>query len=162
MEIGSLLVTLAIAIIVVGYVARPLIDDRGIAVSDSDRRLSSLQAQRDQILNVLQELEMDHTMGKISPEDYREQRSSLVAQGARVLRELDLVSGVALELDGEMRHPDLISEKLEEQIEAAVLKRRAVKSEIEYNYCSKCGSALELGDRFCPRCGAATGPGEVQ
>lgn len=162
MEIGSLLVTLAIAIIVVGYVARPLIDDRGIAVSDWDRRLSRLQAQRDQILNVLQELEMDNAMGKISAEDYREQRSSLVAKGVKVLKVLDLVSGVALELDSEVSHPDLVSEKLEEQIEAAVLKRRAGKSEIESNYCSKCGSALELGDRFCPSCGAATGAGEVQ
>lgn len=160
MEIGSLLVTLAIAIIVVGYIARPLIENRGYAITDSDRRWSSLQAERDRVLNVLQDLDMDHAMGKIPAGDYREQRSELLTKGAGILRELDLLAGGVSGAGSDTSIPDTASKELEAQIEAAVMERRGQGSAIESNFCPKCGNALERGDRFCPQCGTATRVGE--
>lgn len=161
MEIGSLLVTVAIAIMVVGYIARPLIDNRGYAVTDADRRWSSLQAERDRILNVLQDLDMDHAMGKIPARDYGEQRSELLIRGAGILRELDLLTGGVSGANGETSFLDSASKALEEQIEAAVLERRGASGAPESNFCSNCGNALERGDRFCPKCGTAIRVGEV-
>ena len=102
MDLGSILVTLAIAIIVVGFVARPIIEKRGYAVTEANRRLSALQAQRDQILTVLQELDMDQAMGKIQGKDYEAQRSDLVSRGAAVLKELDRLSGVTVQTSGQV------------------------------------------------------------
>ena len=93
MDIGSILIILAITIVTVAFISKPLVEKRGYVVTDSDRRVSTLQAQRDQILTVLQELEMDHAMGKVEGEDYQSQRAAMVSRGAAVLKELDLLTG---------------------------------------------------------------------
>jgi hypothetical protein len=118
-----------------------------------------LQAQRDQILTILQELDMDHAIGKIEEGDYIEQRSVLVARGAAVLKELDQLVGVVVETGGQEQSQDLdsrmdnASRELEAQIEGAVAKLREQESDSEDNFCSHCGKALVSGDRFCAHCG---------
>jgi hypothetical protein len=161
MDLGSIFVTLAIVIIVVGYIARPLIENRGYAVTEPDHRLSTLQAQRDQILTVLQELDMDHAMGKVQGEDYEAQRSVLVSRGAAVLKELDLLAGVGVQTDGHIDQGEFATRKLEGQIEDAVSQMRRDSSKLDSNFCSHCGSALESGDQFCSNCGTAIKVGEV-
>ncbi len=159
MDIGSIFVILAIVIITVAFIARPVIKNRGFAVTESDRRTSALQAKRDQILTILQELDMDHSIGKIEQGDYIEQRSVLVARGAAVLKELDQLVGVVVETRGQAQSQDLDSRKddasreLEAQIEGAVSKLRGHDSDYEDNFCSHCGKALVSGDRFCAHCG---------
>ena len=159
MDIGSILVILAIVIITIAFIARPIIENRGFAVTDSDRRTSALQAQRDQILTILQELDMDHAIGKIEQDDYIEQRSVLVARGAAVLKELDQLVGVVVETDGQEQSQDLGSRKddasreLAAQIENAVSNLREQDSDSEDNFCSHCGKALVSGARFCAHCG---------
>ena len=56
MEIGGLLISLALLVLVVAYVARPLVERQAQPVSESDRELSALQAERDRILLLLQDL----------------------------------------------------------------------------------------------------------
>lgn len=161
MDIGSIFVILAIAIFVGGYIARPLIEKRGFAVTKSDRQLSTLQAERDQILTVLQELDMDHAMGKVDGEDYQAQRSILVWRGAAVLKKLDLLAGDAIQSDAGKDQADFATMKLEEQIEEAVSQMRSESPELEASFCSQCGTALESGDRFCANCGMAIEIGEM-
>jgi hypothetical protein len=118
MEIGSLLVILALFILVGYFVARPLLSSqasRPISASDnlSDHEISGLMAERDRILAALQELDFDHALNKIPEEDYPIQRGILLQQGAQILRRLDSVQPTAPKISAEDR------------LEAAVAIRRA-------------------------------------
>jgi hypothetical protein len=125
MDIGSIFLVLALLVLVIFFVSQPFVDRRRIpatAVSTStDHELSSLLAERDRTLNALQELDFDHTLGKIPEEDYPAQRQRLLQYGADVLRKLD-------ELQGELTaHPasGQSATSAEVRIEAAVAARRA-------------------------------------
>jgi hypothetical protein len=151
MDIGSILIILALLIVVVGFIARPILEKRGVSVTDSSRKISALQADRDQVLMVLQELDMDHTMGKILTEDYDAQRPSLVARGARILRELDQLGALTATTIKSNGHED---QDMDAVIEAEIMRRRKTPTDKSAGFCSQCGNALQVGDRFCTSCGA--------
>lgn len=161
MDIGSIFIILAIVIVTVAYISKPLVDKSGYAVTESDRRTSALQAQRDQILTVLQELDMDHAMGKVEGQDYESQRSVLVSRGAAVLKELDLLSGDTPLGEAHVEQADFATKALEDQIEAAISQMRTGDGEVDSNFCPQCGTKLVSGDQFCSNCGAAIKTGEV-
>lgn len=143
MEISGLLISLAILVMVVAFVARPLVERQAQPVSEADRELSALQAERDRTLQLLQDLEMDHAMGKITPDDYQAQRAPLVARGAEVLRQIDqhLPARPAAATS-------------DDALEREIASRRA-SAAAGAGYCANCGNALQSGDRFCIRCGTA-------
>jgi hypothetical protein len=117
MDIGSLLLILALLILVGWFVARPLFEPRVRIVSElpdqQDHEMSALLAERDRILTALQELDFDHALGKIPEEDFPSQRTALVRQGAQVLHQLDELT----------QQP--ASQDQEERLEAAIAARRA-------------------------------------
>ncbi len=82
MDIGSLFLILALLILVGLFISKPLFERRAIAVSSlsnrEDHDLSALLAERDRILNALQEMDFDYNLGKIPAEDYPAQRAALV------------------------------------------------------------------------------------
>ena len=160
MDIGSFFVILAILIIIVAYIARPLVENRGFAVTEADRRYSRLQAQRDQVLTILQELDMDHSMGKIPQEDYEAQRAILVARGASVLKDMDQLRGPGNAFRLPNGSKDVATSQLEAQIEEAVSQMRTEQSGFDAKFCSNCGNDLEGGDLFCVRCGTPIKVGE--
>jgi hypothetical protein len=141
MDLGSLLIMLGLIVAVVAFLARPLVEKRTSAVTAEEHRLSALQAERDKILTMIREIEMDHAMGKISEDDFRTQRVALVARGSAVLRELDALGGASA--PGEM----------DAAIEAAVAARRGRTPPKASDSCMQCGRALRRGDRFCASCG---------
>jgi hypothetical protein len=156
MDIGSILIMLAITILVIAFIARPFAARGGSMVSQGEQRLSALQAERDKVLSLIQELELDHAAGKIPDEDYLPQRTSLVQHGAEVLREIDGLQPVRPEAAARTA-PDL-----ESQIEVAVARlRQTTKAETSPGYCAKCGKPLVPGDRFCSHCGAPVPVGEA-
>ncbi len=149
MDIGSLLVVLAIALITVAYIARPIIQHQGRRVTLEDRRLSALAAERDRVLSMLQELEMDMATGKIESEHYQAQRAALVAEGAAILKEMDALRGApAGAAAAPLQDP-------ETEIEAAVARLRKGQSggEAPAGFCPQCGKPAAAGDRFCIHCG---------
>jgi hypothetical protein len=154
MDLGSILVILAIFIFVAGFIVRPILEKRGFSVTDASRHLSELQAERDQILLVLQELDMDHAMGKIPSEDYESQRPGLVARGAAILRELDELGALtplnAVQPLGTNGQED---GDLDAIIEKEILRRRKSSRDEESGFCTQCGNQLQSGDRFCTSCG---------
>ena len=118
MDLGSLLLALALLLLVAAYIARPILDRAGEeraesapadAIYDRVNRL----AERENVLAALRDLDFDHTTGKIAQEDYRAQRAALVGQGVAILRQLD-----ALGLDGRG------AAELDTEIEAAIAARR--------------------------------------
>ena len=111
MELGSIFLLLAVILLVGIFISRPLFQRSDSASEvetsseqagdeavysahpgvDSDHNRSSLLAEYDRLLNTLQELEFDHTLGKIPPEDYPPQRVALLNAGAEVLKKLDAI-----------------------------------------------------------------------
>jgi hypothetical protein len=155
MDIGSLLIIFALLIIIVAFIARPLIEKHPGMVTEVKRYDSELRAERDQILMNLQELDMDHAMGKISGDEYENQRTVWVARGAAILRELDRLDGVKpIEPSPSSEETDRSLQDLETQIEMEIRRRRGLGKEGAVKYCPQCGNKLHAGDRFCTRCGS--------
>jgi hypothetical protein len=124
--IGSLLLVLAVAVVVAIFVTQPFLrrqtaalengDNSGISEEKTlDHQRSTLLAERDQVLTALQELDFDHTLGKVPEEDYQEQRGLLLRKGADALRQLDEMNSSTTVLE----------QSVEDRIEAAVAARRA-------------------------------------
>ena len=134
MELGAILFSLALALVGGAYVVQPILGARGQAQEEIDRRRSELQAERDRALDRLQELDMDHSMGKIPDADYAAERQIVLRQGAEVLRQLDQLGP---------------SDDLEGQLEAAIAEARQSTSA----ECPSCGTPIVAGDRFCAQCG---------
>jgi hypothetical protein len=143
MDIGSILIGLALLIVVGAYIGQPLIIKGGRKVTQEDRKLSELQAQRDRILNRLQELDMDFAMSKVLETDYQNERSGLMQMGAETLKAID-------ELAGGITAP---AERAEDDIEAAVARLRSKDRESTGGFCPSCGGAVQEGDAFCTHCG---------
>jgi len=141
MELGSVLFGLAMAVLVAAYVLRPVA--AGERNSQGGGQTSSLQAERERLLEAIQELDLDHYMGKVLDKDYLPQRQSLTQQGAQVLRQID-----------ELRDSSGPQDSPEAELEAAVQKLRTV-ARSEGRFCHQCGSSVLPADRFCSRCGAA-------
>ena len=89
MDIGSIFLILALLVLVGLFIGRPLFERKAISVSEEEHELSSLLAERDRLLNALQELDFDYSLGKIPEDDYPAQRALLVQKGADILRQLD-------------------------------------------------------------------------
>jgi hypothetical protein len=141
MDLGSLLIVIGLILAVIAFLARPLVENRALVVNAGDHRLSALQAERDSILTMIREIEMDHAMGKIGTDDFQEQRAALVARGAAVLRELDALGGASA------------ADSVDTAIEAAVAARRGRTALKTAGFCAHCGRPLRRGDRFCASCG---------
>ncbi len=153
MDIGSILIGLALAIAVAAYIIRPLVQGGGEKVTEIDHRLSELQAERDRVLTRIQELDMDFAMGKILEKNYRSQRDELMLYGAQVLKELDSLAG----LEGTSTEPV----RLEDEIESAVARLRGSRAAESSAFCPSCGEAVQAGDRFCTHCGTSLKQEEV-
>ena len=153
MEIGAILFSLAMILLVAAYVLQPLSSSQRGGYRDISRELSALQAERDRVLDSIQEIDMDHSMGKVSEEDYQRQRSSLALEGAGILRSID-----ELQSDGA---PDEVAMELEATVSQLRGKRSvssAQQNGDETNPsevpCPACGNSIYHGDRFCTNCGA--------
>ena len=165
MDIGSILLILAVLVPVVLYIARPLMQRSATEVTTEEHQYSALLAERDRILNAIQELDFDHTLGKIPDEVYPVQRASLMRAGADVLRQVDEYEGGPAESDGEDRIEAAIAARKatvlpvdpDDELEALIANRRRSQKENELSktggFCPQCGNCVQEGDQFCPKCG---------
>ena len=172
MDIASILLILAVAVLVAMYVSRPFFSRTPVVKTvDADpreRELSALLAERDRLLTALQELEFDQALGKIPAEDYPEQRAALLAAGAEVYRKLDEMEETApaasaedrLEAAVAARRADAvrtgqapIPPRPSDDLEARIAARRSQRQEKSAGFCPGCGNPVQKSDRFCPRCG---------
>jgi hypothetical protein len=171
MDIGSILLLVALIVVVGAYIASPLRVRHGRkALSQVDIELSQLLAERERILDALAELDFDNEMEKVPDELYPVQREALLKRGAAVLRLLD--ERVGGNGSDEVSDPDH-AERLEraariramddDPLEALIAARRAKQGPISATpaadskqtakFCSNCGDAIQPGDQFCPSCG---------
>jgi hypothetical protein len=163
MDAGSVLLGFALLLGVAVYVARPLIEKRGLNAKDFSVA-DALQAQRETVLTALRDLDFDHATGKITDDDYISQREHLRAQGVAVLKQLESlgVTGNGASADESIEQAVRVRRKpaaastgnvVDDAIEAAVASRRRAAAVT----CPQCGASAQPADRFCPQCGAAVG-----
>jgi hypothetical protein len=178
MDIGSILLLFALSILVLMFVARPLIEEKSRAVNKLEHERSHWLAERDRTLNALQELDFDYTLGKIPEEDYPATRAWMVQQGVEILRKLDELEAHEAESGASDRIEAAIAARRLKQAEAAenltqpaavkpnristpdddlearIAERRRQRNGKAAGFCHKCGSAVQKSDQFCPKCGA--------
>lgn len=172
MDINALFFTLAILVLVGMYLYTPLVEGRARHVTEEEHELSALLAERDRVLNSLQELDFDFKLGKIPGEDYPLQRANLLQKGADILRKLDELTPDNTQLDTETRIEHAIAERrsagpsvgsasntkrglTDEDLESMIAARHRSRREKSAGFCPKCGKPVMISDRFCPSCGKA-------
>jgi hypothetical protein len=183
MDLGSLFIILSLLIGVGIFVSQPFFDkEKSELISYSDPReheISELMAERDRVLNAIQELDFDFTLGKIPADDYPDQRALLMTHGAQVLRSLDQLQGSSIsEITGETleRQESGVAgqqmsaslpvppqgviansshEKLsyDDELENILANRRREREGRSAGFCPQCGKPIQKVDQFCPKCG---------
>ena len=181
MDIGSLLIILAVVVVATLLLTRPFFDPRQRHIQQAhlttdgagidgytrseERTRSMLLAERDRVLTALKELDFDHALGKIAEEDYPVQRSALLKTGASILRQLDQADGQASDtrdLAEATANQYENDSARQDDIEALIAARRRQKQESvrvkdslkTTIFCQQCGKPLQKTDKFCSRCGA--------
>lgn len=165
MQLTAVFFTLAILILVAIYLYAPFMERRARRVTEEEHELSALMAERDRVINSLQELDFDFKLGKIPEEDYPTQRSSLLQKGADILRRIDsLAPQPASAQDADARIEKAIAarradapvakpELSDDDVESMIAARRKARKEKSSGFCPKCGKPVMISDRFCPSCG---------
>lgn len=149
MDIVAIFLTLAALILVGAYLYAPFLRGYGKRLTEEERELSALLAERERILSSLQELDFDFKLGKIPEGEYPSQRAELVQKGADILRKIDAVSAEHPREAAQARGEELT----DAQIEALISKRRAERKSSFDGFCPNCGKPVMANDRFCPSCG---------
>ena len=163
MDIGSILLIVAVFVIAAVFVARPLLDGQSDMVSEEEQNLSSLMAERERILDALSELDLDHEMGKVPEEVYPQQRDQLARAGVEILRKIDAFqangidpnSGDAVEaLITDRKQAVVAVAESDDPLEAMIASRRSQRvAPAAGKFCPQCGQGIQAGDKFCSHCG---------
>ena len=165
MELGAILLLIALLLGVGLYLAAPLMGVGPRRDPQDSPEASSLLAERDRIINALQELDFDFKLGKIPEEDYPTQRASLLQKGADILRKIDLLAPqpssaqdteARLERAIAARRADSANTKPEvsdDELESMIVSRRKGHAKKSAGFCPRCGKPVMVSDRFCPSCG---------
>ncbi|HET9906185.1 MAG TPA: zinc ribbon domain-containing protein [Anaerolineales bacterium] len=176
MDIAALFFTLAILVLVAMYLYAPLAQRFARPVTHEEHELSALMAERDRIINALQELDFDFKLGKIPDEDYPAQRTNLLQKGADVLRKIDNLTPAQ---DAKQEEPKRsrksahrqtqlretavsTGESVEDRLEQAIAARRAdastnrrepIDDEVESMISARRMKRKDKSAGFCPKCG---------
>ena len=169
MEIGSIFLILAVILGVGVYIAQPFMERRGRRTTVEAPETSALLAERDRIVNALQELDFDYNLKKIPAEDYPVQRAELLQKGAEILKQLDALTPNShpaspakattdrIESAVAARRADMSTEpsspRDDHDVEALISTRRKGRKEKSGGFCPRCGKPVLVSDRFCPHCG---------
>ncbi len=178
MDLGSIFFILALFIGVGLFITRPFFEDKEVTVEvelDSlDHQRSALLAERDRILNALQELDFDYALGKVPEDEYPAQRAFLLQGGADVLRQLDAFQEQVPVGDAEARLEAAIAARSADlkrgaspashdavalgqtPVATGVLSQvSAPDDELEAMLANRRRARQEKAAGFCPQCGGA-------
>ena len=165
MELTAIFFSLAVLILVGVYLYAPFMERRARRVTEEEHELSALMAERDRVINSLQELDFDFNLGKIPEDDYPTQRAGLLQKGADILRKIDSLAPQAVSAqDTEARLERAIAarradasttapEVSDDDVESMISSRRKGRTTKSAGFCPKCGKPVMVTDRFCPSCG---------
>lgn len=156
MDLAAILFLIALLLVVTLYLVTPLLGNRSPRTPQETQAVSSLLAERERLLNALQELDFDFQLGKVPAEDYPVQRADLLQKGADILKRLDdlapqrpPVPSRAAGSRGSGQPTDLT----DDQIESMLAARRKARKTKSAGFCPRCGKPVLTTDQFCPNCG---------
>ena len=168
MDLSAILLLIALLLGVGLYLAAPLIfDSKPYRAKEESGEISSLMAERDRVINSLQELDFDFNLGNIPIEDDPPQRAELLQKGADILRKLDAILPqpisddeveMRIERAAAARRADAgIQAELpsDDEVESMLAARRKARKSKSSGFCPKCGKAVLVTDQFCANCGKA-------
>lgn len=165
MELTAIFFSLALLVLVGMYLYAPFMQRQARSVTEEEHELSALMAERDRVINSLQELDFDFKLGKIPEKDYPDQRASLLQRGAEILRRIDFLvpqtesdhdAESRLEAAIEARRADSSGEAADlsdDDLESMIAARRKSRRERPAGFCPNCGKPVLATDRFCSSCG---------
>jgi hypothetical protein len=165
MELTAIFFSLAVLIIVAIYLYAPFMERRARRVTEEEHELSALMAERDRVINSLQELDFDFKLGKIPEDDYPTQRANLLQKGAEILKKIDSLAPQPVSTqDTEARLEKAIAARradgaivtapvTDDDLEAMISARRKSRTKKSAGFCPRCGKPVMVTDRFCPSCG---------
>lgn len=165
MEIAAILLTLGVIILVGLYLYAPFLERQTRRMTQEEHEFSTLLAERDRVVNSLQELDFDFKLGKIPEGEYPAQRTALLQKGADVLRQIDSFTpqaGSALDNEDRIekavasRRADASTQQAEltdDDLESLIVSRRKARKNKSAGFCPKCGKPVVVTDKFCPSCG---------
>ncbi len=170
MELTAIFFSLVVLILVAMYLYAPFMERRARRVTEEEHELSALMAERDRVINSLQELDFDFKLGKVPEEDYPAQRAGLLQKGADILRKIDSLvptsshgnngqdTEARLEKAIAARRADTALAQAEvkitdDDLEALISSRRKGHTNKSAGFCPRCGKPVIVTDRFCPSCG---------
>jgi hypothetical protein len=119
MPIGSIFASLAVLLLAAVYIMRPFIKP-SVPNEETPSPHDDLVAQKEELFEQIRSLEFDHDTGKLPDDEYVTQRAVLVQQAADILRQMDAYDSAETE--------SASTANLDEQIEAAVARRRKTKT----------------------------------
>jgi hypothetical protein len=156
MDIVAIFLTLAVLILVGAYLYAPFLRGYGRRVTEEERELSSLLAERERVLSSLQELDFDYSLGKIPDDDYPVQRTNLLQKGATILQKMDALAIDESDLRlASLKKTSASSKVADSDLENMISQRRTSRRKNFDGFCPKCGKPVMADDRFCPSCGKA-------
>ncbi len=155
MDLAAILFLIALLLAVSLYLVTPLMNNRTVRRREDSQEVSSLLAERERLLNALQELDFDFQLGKIPEEDYPEQRADLLRRGAEVLKKLDSLGASRPLLVPQKASAAPGAELSDDQIESMLAARRRARKTKAAGFCPRCGKSILITDQFCPHCGKA-------
>jgi ribosomal protein S27AE len=167
MEISSILLILAVIVMTGAYLYLPFMARTRRSRVNETHEVSALKAERDRVINSLQELDFDFNLGKIPAGEYPDQRAALLQKGADILRKLDELAPVASSVvNAEARiekataagradsgSQTAIPDDSDEDLESMIAARRKEHKSKSAGFCPKCGKPVLVTDKFCPSCG---------
>ena len=167
MEILSIFLILTVIVLTGLYLYAPFTMRARRTRAEESQEVSALKAERDRVINSLQELDFDFSLGKIPEGEYPEQRAALLQKGADILRKLDELAPVSSSaIDAEARiekataagradagamTPALVVS--DDDLESMIAARRKEHKSKSAGFCPKCGTPVLITDKFCPSCG---------
>src|SRR5512133_2907463 len=164
MEISSILLILAVFVMVGAYLYLPFMARARRTRPNESHEVSALKAERDRVINSLQELDFDFNLKKIPEGEYPEQRAALLQKGADILRKLDELAPVSSSaINAEARiekataagradssaNPATLADS-DDDIETMIAERRKTHKSKSAGFCPKCGKPVLVADKFCP------------
>jgi hypothetical protein len=167
MELGSIFLILAVVIMVGIYLYMPFTARARRLNTNESLEVSALKAERDRVINSLQELDFDFNLGKIPAGEYPDQRAFLLKKGAEILRKLDELAPAATSaIQAEARIEKAASAAQavkststpelnvnDDDLESMIAARRKEHKSKSAGFCPKCGKPVLITDKFCPSCG---------
>jgi hypothetical protein len=166
MDVGSLLLILAIIILVVFVISRPFYSGNPVEPGDvtqkgftAENTLSELMSEKERLFTSLRDLDADHDLEKIPDDVYLEQRSLLIQAAAHNLKSIDEIEQTSTTdkiselITGETGDSPSLSTQRDD-IENLIADRRRKRNEKSGGFCPHCGKVLQRSDYFCPSCGA--------